>query len=192
MDSPKSKRLRQSPAAPTGATFRTAQIFETSQRVRFVNDLRTVVGRRAARGILIDDDGRLVLIKRTKPGQEPYWTAPGGGVEPEDASVEHALRRELAEELGATAEGYQQVYLHSTPSQDGVAIQHFLVARLTSLDLALRYGSEFTKPERGGYDLDRISLHGDDVEQIDLKPEALKTFVLANREALLAEAGHAG
>jgi len=30
------------------------------------------VGRQAARAILIDDDGRLVLIERTKPGQAPY------------------------------------------------------------------------------------------------------------------------
>nr|WP_198152792.1 NUDIX domain-containing protein [Pseudofrankia sp. DC12] len=39
--------------------------------------------RRAARAILINDLGQLVLIKRTKPDQAPYWTAPGGGVETE-------------------------------------------------------------------------------------------------------------
>src|ERR1700691_2897662 len=94
------------------------------------------VGRRAARGILIDDEGRLVLIKRTKPGQAPYWASPGGGVEDSDATVEDALRRELAEELGATADRYQQVFLASDPTDAGVAIQHFFVARLTSLNLA--------------------------------------------------------
>lgn len=62
-------------------------------------------GRRAARAILIDDEGRLVLIKRTKPGREPYWTAPGGGVEADDVSVEAALRRELAEELDDLFQG---------------------------------------------------------------------------------------
>lgn len=54
------------------------------------------------------------LINRTMPGQGPYWTSPGGGVEDSDASVVDALRRELAEELGATADGYQQVFLSST------------------------------------------------------------------------------
>ena len=29
---------------------------------------RVTVGRQAARAILIDDDGRLLLIRRTKPG----------------------------------------------------------------------------------------------------------------------------
>jgi hypothetical protein len=38
------------------------------------------VERRSARAILIDDAGRLVLIKRSKPGREPYWTTAGGGV----------------------------------------------------------------------------------------------------------------
>ena len=66
---------------------------------------KVAVGRQAARAILIDDDGRLVLIKRTKPGQAPYWTAPGGGVDATDVSVEAALHRELAEELGAEASG---------------------------------------------------------------------------------------
>lgn len=58
------------------------------------------VGRRAARAILIDDRGRLMLVTRTKPGQAPYWTAPGGGVEATDTSVEAAMYRELREELG--------------------------------------------------------------------------------------------
>ncbi|GAA1858939.1 NUDIX hydrolase [Myceligenerans crystallogenes] len=147
------------------------------------------VGRRGARGIVVDDKGRLVLIKRTKPGQAPYWTSPGGGVEDTDASVEDALRRELAEELGATADGYQQVFLSSDPTDAGVAIQHFFVARLTSLNLAERHGSELSKPERGGYDLDYIPLDDGTLEAIDLKPVALKEFVLANRDALLAEAG---
>ncbi|MGH3426145.1 MAG: NUDIX domain-containing protein, partial [Mycobacteriales bacterium] len=52
------------------------------------------VSRRSARALLLDDDGCLVLIKRTKPGQSPYWTAPGGGVDATDATVEAALHRE--------------------------------------------------------------------------------------------------
>ncbi|MFC7618580.1 NUDIX domain-containing protein [Actinokineospora soli] len=96
--------------------------------------LSVAVGRRAARAILIDDLARLVLIKRIKPGQAPYWTAPGGGVENTDASVEAALHRELAEELGAEVTHVSQVFLFSSPSDAGVAVQHFFVARLARLD----------------------------------------------------------
>nr|WP_229795242.1 NUDIX hydrolase [Saccharothrix coeruleofusca] len=151
--------------------------------------MTVAVRRRAARAILIDDLGRLVLIKRTKPGQAPYWTTPGGGVEDTDASVEAALYRELAEELGAKATDASQVFLFSSPSDGGVAVQHFFVARLASLNESTRSGPEFSDPLRGGYDLDRIELRGDDLASIDLKPTALKEFILANREALLVEAG---
>jgi ADP-ribose pyrophosphatase YjhB (NUDIX family) len=147
------------------------------------------VGRRAARAILIDDLGRLVLIKRTEPGQAPYWTAPGGSVEDTDASVEAALYRELAEALGAEATAASQVFLFSSPSDEGVAVQHFFAARLVSLDGSARSGPELSDPSRGGYELDRVGFRGDDLEEIDLKPTALKEFILANRDALLVEAG---
>jgi len=126
-----------------------------------------------------------LLIKRTKPGQEPYWTTPGGGVEDTDASVEAALHRELDEELGARASGASQVFLVSSSSDAGVAVQHFFVARLVELDEAARSGPEFDDPSRGGYDLDRVAL--DALAGVDLKPAALKEFVIANRSALLAE-----
>ncbi|MPZ67471.1 MAG: NUDIX domain-containing protein [Pseudonocardiaceae bacterium] len=150
------------------------------------------VGRRAARAVLIDDRDRLVLIKRTRPGQAPYWTAPGGGVEDTDSSIEAALHRELAEELGAKAAGASQVFLFSSPSDAGVAVQHFLAARLIELNESARNGPEFSDPSRGGYELDRIELRGNDLASIDLKPTALKEFILANREALLIEAANGG
>lgn len=125
-------------AAPTG--FITRRSLRTSSRKLggVTGHLTVAVGRRAARAILIDDLGRLVLIKRIKPGQAPYWTAPGGGVEDGDVSVEAALYRELAEELGAKAADASQVFLFSSPSDSGVAVQHFFVVRLTSLDESAR------------------------------------------------------
>ena len=151
--------------------------------------LTVAVGRRAARAILIDDLGRLVLIKRTKPGQAPYWTAPGGGVEDTDSSMEAALYRELTEELGAEASDASRVFLFSSPSDTGVAVQHFFVARLVSLDESARSGPEFSDPSRGGYELDRVDLRGGELASVDLKPTALKEFILANWEALLVEVG---
>jgi ADP-ribose pyrophosphatase YjhB (NUDIX family) len=148
-----------------------------------------VIRRRSARAILIDDDGYLVLIRRTKPGRALYWTTAGGGVEDNDASIEAAMHRELAEELGAKATGAAQVFLISSSSVAGLAIQHFFVARLVSLDLAKRNGPEFGDPSNGAYDVDRIDLRGDDLAAVDLHPAALKVFIMNNREALLAEAG---
>ncbi len=112
--------------------------------------MREVV-RRAARAILIDHDRRLLLIRRTKPGREPYWTTPGGGVEPFDASVEQAMIRELREELGAEVDAVQQVFVVSDPAGDtGVASQQFFVCRLRHLDLERRGGPEYSEAGRGG------------------------------------------
>lgn len=149
------------------------------------------VTKRSARAILLSDDGQLLLIKRTKPGQEPYWTAPGGGVEDTDSSVEAALHRELAEELGARVSGVSQVFLVSSPADGGVSVQHIFTARLSEIDEEARTGEEYTDPSRGGYELDRVDLRGDALSGIDLKPAALKEFILANRAALLVEAAPA-
>jgi ADP-ribose pyrophosphatase YjhB (NUDIX family) len=147
-----------------------------------------VVRRRSARAILIDDDGYLVLIRRTRPGRAPYWTTAGGGVEVDDASIEAAMHRELAEELGAKAIGASQVFLESWSTEAGLHVQHFFVTRLASMDLSTRNGPEFDDPSRGAYDPERFDLRGEELRAIDLQPAALKAFILANREALLAEA----
>jgi ADP-ribose pyrophosphatase YjhB (NUDIX family) len=160
----------------------------TVELLAVAEQLAVTVGRRSVRAILVDDRFQLILIKRVKPGQSPYWTAPGGGVEETDGSVEAALYRELAEELGAEVSGASQVFLFSSSSDAGVAVQHFFVARLTKLDESERTGPEFGDPSRGGYVLDRIDLLGEDLASVDLKPTALKDFILANREALLVEA----
>jgi ADP-ribose pyrophosphatase YjhB (NUDIX family) len=149
----------------------------------------TVVERRSARAILIDDAGQLVLIRRSRPGRVPYWTTAGGGVEESDASVEAAMRRELFEELGAEAAGAVQVFLASSRTEAGLRVHYFFVTRLVRLDLDARTGPEFADPSRGAYDPDRVDLRTDDLAGIDLRPPELKAFILANRDALLAEVG---
>ena len=99
------------------------------------------------------------------------------------------MHRELLEELGAQASEATQVFLASFRSATGLHVHHFFVARLVGLDPALRTGPEFTDPARGAYDPDRVDLRGDDLANIDLRPPELKAFILANREALLAEVG---
>jgi ADP-ribose pyrophosphatase YjhB (NUDIX family) len=46
--------------------------------------------RRTARAIVRDAGDQLVLIRRTRPDQPPYWTTPGGGIEETGPSVEAA------------------------------------------------------------------------------------------------------
>ncbi|HEU5211320.1 MAG TPA: NUDIX domain-containing protein [Gaiellaceae bacterium] len=54
--------------------------------------------RDAVRAVVLDPDGRVLLVRFVFPDRE-VWATPGGGVEPGEPD-EPALRRELAEELG--------------------------------------------------------------------------------------------
>lgn len=141
--------------------------------------------RRSARAVLMDEDGLLVAVKRTRPGQSPYWTTSGGGVEPDDASREAAVERELGEELGARVLVGPQVFLMTVPRGDGVMVLHFFLARLVGFDPSLRTGPEHSDPSRGTYDVDRIPL--DRLADVDLRPAELRDFIVANAAALLSD-----
>ncbi|MDR7273330.1 NUDIX hydrolase [Catenuloplanes atrovinosus] len=59
------------------------------------------VPRRAARVLLVDEAGRVLLFRGVDPGRpgEPYWFTIGGGLDEGETPAE-AARRELREEAG--------------------------------------------------------------------------------------------
>lgn len=65
--------------------------------------------RPAARILLLDAEGRLLLFRFTpEDGRAPFWCTPGGAVDPGE-SYEDAARRELYEETGIIADPGPQV-----------------------------------------------------------------------------------
>ncbi len=147
------------------------------------------VTRRSARAILIDGTD-LLLIKRTRPDQEPYWVSIGGGVEPEDATLEDAVRREVLEEIGAQIRNVAQVFIIKDVVEDGIAVQHIFLAERAPVDLVDPTGKELTIASRGGYELVRVPFTAEGLAEIDLKPAALAQFIAANHDALLASLGY--
>ena len=74
-----------------------------AERLRWFEELLAwiePVERRAVRALVLDADGRALLVQYRRPvGDETWWGTPGGGIEPGE-SHEDALRRELREEIG--------------------------------------------------------------------------------------------
>lgn len=130
----------------------------------------------SVRAVLLDGD-RLVLFRRTVPGRPVYWSAPGGHVDPEDATLEDTLRRELMEELGATVTAVTPLTVLTCPRPHGVKIQHVYGCRLVTMDLALRCGPEFADPARGRYEVMRLPLLPGEVAALPLVPEELRDYL---------------
>ncbi|MFD6970905.1 NUDIX domain-containing protein [Streptomyces sp. NPDC059949] len=141
--------------------------------------------KRTARVILLDGND-LVLIKRTKPGQEPYWVTVGGGVETTDPSIEDALHREVFEELGGKLSRAELVYLITDTIENGLGVQHIFAARLERMNIEARTGTEFDKPERGSYEVVRVPFNTETLRQLNLMPPELAEFAAGNVEAITA------
>lgn len=145
----------------------------------------TVVQR--VRAILLaqyNDQPHLLFIKRLKPNKPPYWVAPGGGVEDTDESLYQTLSRELMEELGATARVLRPAFvLHHHKGGKNLE-EHFFICRLTSLNLSLRNGPEFSRPERGLYLPDFLPLHAEALAAVYIKTEELRDWLVANLNLL--------
>ncbi|WP_214317318.1 NUDIX domain-containing protein [Nonomuraea sediminis] len=140
--------------------------------------------RPSVRGVLLDRDEQLIIFRRLVPDREIYWSIPGGHVEPGDDSLEHTLRRELLEELGATVTGVTPLTSLSYPWKDEVKTQHVYGCRLATLDPSLRHGPEFEDPSRGVYEVVRVPLDPVEITSRHLIPEPVAAYLAENITSL--------
>ncbi|WP_220182952.1 NUDIX domain-containing protein [Sphaerisporangium album] len=125
------------------------------------------------RAILITPSGALLTIKRVRPGVEPYWVLPGGGVEPTDASLEAALTREIREELAGDAVVHALVQIN----ERGDEREYFYLARIAHWDSGRRTGPEFADRARGEYIIETSPLTAECIARIALKPASIAELI---------------
>jgi ADP-ribose pyrophosphatase YjhB (NUDIX family) len=128
------------------------------------------------RALLVTSGRDLPAIQRIRPGQDPYWVLPGGGVEAGE-DLETTLARELREEIAATAEVHSLLYVLERSGER----QYFYLARVHSwsADPGDRAGPEFADPARGEYRLHAVPLTAEALVAMDLKPDELAEFVVS-------------
>ncbi|MEY4159962.1 MAG: hypothetical protein RLZZ136_583 [Pseudomonadota bacterium] len=96
--------------------------------------------RRAARIVLVNETGHLLLFRFNPRGSTPFWLPPGGECDP-DEDFPTAARRELLEETGITADpsplGVVLDYAFTTlDGEDVIACEHYFhhCTSITTID----------------------------------------------------------
>ena len=82
----------------------------------YLGQLRQVIGKRkifaiTARAIIQDEDGRILLVRRSDNGD---WVMPAGSIELEE-SILDCLKREVIEETGLTVTAATPIAIYSEP-----------------------------------------------------------------------------
>jgi 8-oxo-dGTP pyrophosphatase MutT (NUDIX family) len=138
------------------------------------------------RAILINRNNEIVLLKRVRESFQPYWITPGGGVEASDSSYEAALTRELREEIGGTADIIRPVLMiEHLLEEDFVVHQWFYLCYLLGYNFEKRSGPELLTGQ-GSYQIETVPLKAECLRSLNIQPEKLKSFLIANCEQMMA------
>lgn len=148
-----------------------------------IDDAPTINQR--VRAILLTGNDSVLFIKRVKPHKpQPYWVAPGGGVEHEDDNLIDTLDRELSEELGATATILDKAFILEHQKAGKQLEEHFFICRLDDYDLSKRYGPEFDDPSRGEFIPEEVALDPTALHTINIKTPEMRDWIIDNMDYL--------
>ncbi|MFI9156557.1 NUDIX hydrolase [Kitasatospora aureofaciens] len=129
------------------------------------------------RAVLLTPNDTMLLIKRIRPGINPYWVIVGGKIEPTDAGPEEALLREVREEIAGETEIVSLLHTIETADER----QDFYLATIEKWSFEDRTGPEFSQEGRGEYLLEEIPLTADALDAVNLLPQDFATVL---REAV--------
>lgn len=132
------------------------------------------------RGVLLTPSGGILLIKRTRVGEEPYWVFPGGGVEEQDESFEAALVREVVEETGTIPPPVVHKLVYVLARRGGSEKEMYFLASITQWSRGNATGDEFTRESSGRYEYDEVPSFPSEWEKRNVKPAVVKAFILEN------------
>ena len=84
---------------------------------------------RISAGVLVEDEGRILLVRYFKEGEFDYWVAPGGGAQ-DGEDLREAARREVLEETGLHVEVGNIAYVEDLANAEVRFLKVWFVGRL--------------------------------------------------------------
>lgn len=115
-------------------------------------------------------------------GRLPYCTTVGGGVEPRDADLEAALRREVMEEIGATIGPAVEFLTLTEPGGRTTVVRHYFRADVLDLDPDRRDGPELDDPDTGDFSTVRVAPEASALRALELQPPELAAYLCEHAE----------
>jgi ADP-ribose pyrophosphatase YjhB (NUDIX family) len=131
------------------------------------------------RAIALTKENKLLLIRRSKPGTDPYYVFPGGGLEHDDNNeLEKGLLRELSEEADAEVQEIVcPVYLIRRDKETEVEYEVYFLVKLDAWSGLNRSGPEFSESTEGQYLLEEFELSHNVISRLNIKPAEVKDYL---------------
>lgn len=95
----------------------------------------------AASAVIVDGEGRVVLVRRGSEPEKGRWSIPGGRVEPGE-SLEEAAAREAFEETGLSVTIGPELWSLTVPTGDGRVFEIHDFSATVVGDTELRAGDD--------------------------------------------------
>ena len=93
---------------------------------------------RISAGAIVEEEGRILLVRHRRPQRYDFWVAPGGGVK-EAEELRVAAVREVREESGLEIEPLELVYIEELVDPETRHCKFWFTARLLGGTLSTRH-----------------------------------------------------
>ena len=91
---------------------------------------------RLSAGILVESEGRILLVRSVLPGRYDFWVAPGGGIQGTE-ELKVAAEREVREECGLSVHAERLLYIEEMYQPELRICKFWFTGKLTGGTLSV-------------------------------------------------------